>query len=427
MLKSTVSVRQAAAVITVCVLGFAARFASPQEDMHRGYYRYPAVHGDTIIFTSEGDLWSVDRRGGSARRITSNTGTEAMAVISPDGQSVAYRAEYEGPKEVYTMPVNGGLPQRRTWDGDAEPEGWTPDGRLMISTARYSTLPDPKLVLMDGHGNREIVPLASASQGAYSADRHTLFFTRWRKQFSATKRYQGGWSESLYRFDGHAEATGLTADWAGTSRNPMVWNGHVYFLSDRDGVMNLYSMDEHGHDIKQESRQHLFDIESASLSEGRIVYACGGDLWVHDVKTGQEAIVPVSLVSDFDQLREHWVKKPLDYLTGVHLSPDGSSAVFTARAKCLACRQKVDALLRLPVTRRCATAKPGFCRMARALLLSPRGVEKPNSGSMRPMARTRPSSGRMTRPCCAGREFPRRTDAGWRIVTRISSFGFTTS
>ena len=67
----------------------------------------------------------------------------------------------------------------------------------------------------------------------------------------------------------------MTADWAGTSRNPMFWNARIYFLSDRDGVMNVYSMDPKGRDVKQESRQHGFDVASASLSEGRVVYACG--------------------------------------------------------------------------------------------------------------------------------------------------------
>ena len=103
-----------------CLFASISLSASGQGDLHRGYYRFPAVHGDTIIFTSEGDLWSVSTHGGSARRITSNNGTEAMAAISPDGETVAFVGEYEGPTEVYTMPVGGGLPQRRTWDGDAE-------------------------------------------------------------------------------------------------------------------------------------------------------------------------------------------------------------------------------------------------------------------------------------------------------------------
>src|SRR5271169_934173 len=189
--------------LTACVIVLSSILsprASAQGEIHRGYYRYPAVHGDTIIFTSEGDLWTVSVHGGAAQRITSNTGRETMAAISPDGGTVAFQADYEGPAEVYTMPVGGGLPQRRTWDGDAIPEGWTPDGRVMVRTRRYSTLPDPKLVLIDSRGGREIVPLASASQGVYS-DGKTLFFTRWDRQWSHTKRYKGGWAESLWSYD----------------------------------------------------------------------------------------------------------------------------------------------------------------------------------------------------------------------------------
>jgi tricorn protease len=298
-----------------------------------GYYRFPAIHGDSLVFTSEGDLWSVSTAGGQARRLTSNTGIERMATISPDGKTVAFAAQYEGPTEVYTMPLSGGLPQRMTWDGDALPEGWTTDGRLMVRTKRYSTLPDPKLVLVDMHGSQEVVPLASAAEGAYASDGHTLFFTRWDKQFSHTKRYEGGWAESIWRFDGHSEAEPLTADWMGTSHAPMIWNGRVYFLSDRDGVMNVYSMDEHGKGVKEESHQKVFDVETASVSDGKMVYACAGDLWLLDLNSGHESTIPITLLSDFDQMREHWVKKPMDDRTGGHISPDGSSAVFTARGE----------------------------------------------------------------------------------------------
>ena len=298
-----------------------------------GYYRYPSVHGSTVVFTSEGDLWSVEIHGGTARRLTSDSGVESLARISTDGLTVAFVGQYEGPSEVYTLPLAGGIPQRRTWNGDSVPAAWAPDGRLMVSTNRFSTLPDPKLVLLDAHGAREIVPLAEGSEAAYSPDGHTLFFTRWRKQPSFTKRYQGGYNETLWRFDGGGEAIPMTADWAGTSRNPMFWNQRIYFLSDRDGVMNVYSMDTRGRDVRQESHQRGFDIASASLSEGRVVYACGGDLWLLDLKTGQEAIIPISTVSDFDQLRDHWVKTPLNFLTSVHLSPDGGRAIFTARGE----------------------------------------------------------------------------------------------
>ena len=188
-------------------------------------------------------------------------------------------------------------------------------------------------MLIDAQGKREIVPLAEAAEAVYSADGHSVFFTRWGWQGSSTKRYKGGSTENLWRYDGQNEAVPLTADYTGTSAHPMFFQGRVYFLSDRDGVMNVWSMDPDGKNLKQESHQHFFDVESASVADGHIVYASGADLWLLDLASGHEEIIPITLASDFDQLREHWVKKPLEYLTAAHIAPDGSSAVFTARGE----------------------------------------------------------------------------------------------
>ena len=320
-------------VALMCLPMFGAPDANGPENTRRGYYRDPAVHGDLIVFNSEGDLWTVSVSGGVAQRLTTAPGSETNAMISPDGKTVAFLADYEGPSEVYTMPIAGGLPERRTWEGDAVPAGWAPDGRLIVATQRYSTLPGDKLVLLDAKGGREMIPLAEAAEAAYAADGKTLIFTRWSRQWSETKRYKGGWAENLWSFDGTHEAVPLTGDYDGTSAHPMVAGGRVYFLSDRDGIMNVWSMNEQGKDLKQESHQKTFDVESASVSDGHIVYACAADLWLLDPKSGHEAKIPITLQSDFDQLREHWVKKPLDYLSAVHISPDGSSAVFTARGE----------------------------------------------------------------------------------------------
>jgi tricorn protease len=88
-----------------------------EDQARQGYYRFPTMHRDTIVFTAEGDLWRVPVQGGMAQRLTSHPGTESHAVFSPDGKLLAFSAEYEGPTEVYTMPSVGGLPTRRTFEG----------------------------------------------------------------------------------------------------------------------------------------------------------------------------------------------------------------------------------------------------------------------------------------------------------------------
>jgi tricorn protease len=115
------------------------------QPQNRGYYRFPATYGQTIVFTAEGDLWEVGIEGGTARRLTTHPGEEMHAAFSPDGKTIAFSANYEGPTEVYTMSATGGLPSRRTFEGNANVVGWTPDGKILYSTRRYSTLPGTEL------------------------------------------------------------------------------------------------------------------------------------------------------------------------------------------------------------------------------------------------------------------------------------------
>ncbi len=299
-----------------------------------GYYRFPALHKDTIVFTSEGDLWSVDIKGGLARRLTTHPGMEAYPAVSPDGATVAFSAQYEGPTEVYTMPLAGGLPVRRTFAGQtATVVGWTPDGRLLYATQKYSGLPNTQLIALDlGAMAETVLPLQQAAAGVFDPTGQTLFFTRLPFQGSYTKRYKGGTAQNLWKYDlGSPEALPLTADYPGTSKEPMFWQGRLYFVSDRDGIMNLWSMNLQGGDWRQHTAHGEFDVSAPSLHEGRIVYQLVSDLWTYDIASQAGGKVDITLPSDFDQMREKWVAKPLDYLTFAHLSPTGDRVALVAR------------------------------------------------------------------------------------------------
>lgn len=312
----------------------ASAFAKSESPL--GYYRFPAIHEDTIVFTAEGDLWRVGTKGGVAQRITTHLGSETSAAISPDGKTVAFSAEYEGPTEVYTMPLAGGLPERQTFHGRvARVVGWTPEGDVLYTTEVFSTLPNWQLVTVNPQaGAQRVLPLAQAAQGAFEASGKQLFFTRLARQSSSTKRYQGGTAENLWRFaEGDLEATPLTADFKGSSRDPLWWKGRVYFTTDRDGVMNLWSMKPDGTDLKQLTKHKDFDVKSPAHHDGRIVYQHGADLRLITISNGRDVALDIRLASDFDQTRERWVKKPLDFLTSAHVSPNGDRLVLTARGQ----------------------------------------------------------------------------------------------
>lgn len=315
----------------------------------QGYYRQPAIHGDTIVFVSEGDLWSVPAVGGRAVRITSNPGDESSPAISPDGQTLAFTAQYEGPTEVYTMPLSGGLPTRRTFDGArASVQGWTPDGKIIATTDHFATLPNVQTTLIDlKTGERTLLQLSQCSDAAISGENNgggqTVFFTRLPFNGSNTKRYKGGTAQNLWKYDLAApdkEAVPLTPDYEGTSRRPMLWKDRLYFLTDRDGTMNIWSMTPDGKDLKQHTHHVGLDAGGAggnlgasidSEGSGRIIYQLGADLRLYDASADTDALIPITLASDLDQEREHWIKKPADYITSAHLSPDGDRLAITAR------------------------------------------------------------------------------------------------
>lgn len=301
-----------------------------------GYYRFPAVHDDTIVFTAEGDLWRVGITGGVAQRLTSHPGMEAHPAVSPDGTMLAFTAQYEGPAEVYTMPLSGGLPQRRTyWGRGCRVVGWSPDGKVVAATQHFSTLPSTRCVLLDLEtGAQEQIPLAQASDGDFDTSGSTLFFTRFSFQGSHTKRYRGGTAQNIWRFDeGAPEAEPLTADYPGTSRNPMWWDDRVYFVSDRDGTMNIWSMDSGGDDLRQHTFHSGWDVKTPDLDRGIIVYQAGADLYLYDIETDEAEKISITLASDLDQTRDNWIDRPLDYLTSVHISPNGDRVVLVSRGR----------------------------------------------------------------------------------------------
>lgn len=312
-----------------------------------GYFRKPAIDRDSVVFVAEGDLWSVPISGGRATRLTTHAAAENFPAISPDGKFLAYAARYEGPIEVYVMPRTGGRPRRLTFDAASISHvAWTPDGKVLVGTNAHCGLPGQQLVTLDFSSQDEAVvrtriPLAQAADGNYTPDGKTLIFTRLPFQGSHTKRYKGGTAQQLWSFvDGEHEAKPLTVDYAGTSKSPMVWNGRVYFASDRDGTMNLWSIKPDGSQLTQHTKHSGFDVASPSLANGRVAYQIGADLRVYDIAAASDKPIPITLDSDFDHTREKWIKKPIEFLSDSHLSPDGSKIVLTARGRVFASPRK---------------------------------------------------------------------------------------
>ncbi len=305
-----------------------------------GYYRSPALHQDSLVFTAEGDLWHTNTTDGIAKRITTHPSEEIMASISPDGQWIAYIANYQGNFEVYVININGGSAKRLSFENSrVRVQGWTNDGKVLYATdsgfgpANYWTLKivNPKDL------STETIPLADAIEGTISQDLTYLYFTRFGLQVTGdnSKVYRGGAQGQLWRFNltKNAEATPLTSSHQGSARKPMLYKDRLFFISDASGNDNLWSMTTAGDDLKQETHYVDWSIRGANIHKNKIVFQLGADIKEFDIDTSSAVNIDINLISDFAQRQERWLNKPLKYFNNASIAGDANKVVINARGK----------------------------------------------------------------------------------------------
>lgn len=304
-----------------------------------GYLRWPSVHGDTVVFTAEGDLWSVAAGGGAARRLTTHAAAESRAAISPDGRWLAFSATYEGPQEAYVMPLSGGAPKRISFENTTvQVLGWTPDGAVLYSTQNPAGMTWSSIVVKVDPSTltRSVYPLAEANDAVLDAEGRWLYFIRYGLAMTGdnARGYRGGALGQLWRFDlrGGSEAERIGPRDANL-RRPMWWNGRVVVIADIDHRDNLWSLAADGSDPRPLTRHADFGVRSAHLHGDRVVYQLGADLHVLDLAQGEDRRLDVHLVSDFDQRRSRWIDDPLRYLDAVAFAPRGDRLALNARGR----------------------------------------------------------------------------------------------
>ncbi len=296
--------------------------------------RKPALSRTQIVFSFAGDLWSVPRAGGEAIRLTTSPGVETDPVFSPDGSMVAFTGEYDGNVDVYVIPAAGGVPKRITYHpGADEVAGWTPDGkRVLFHSHRAAPNDGDRLYTMpvEGGGLPEELPFPIAEEGSYSADGSHLAYVPLFQWQQAWKRYRGGQTRKIWIADlADSSVVKIPRD-NSNDFNPMWIGDKIYFLSDREGPVTLFSYDTKSKKVVRAVENQGLDLKSASAGPGAIVYEQFGALHLYDLKTGKTSAVEVKLAGDLPEVRPHYVNVA-KRLSHADLSPTGVRAVFEAR------------------------------------------------------------------------------------------------
>ncbi len=325
------------ALVLVAVLLTAADVYAATEESR--LMRFPDIHGELIVFTYAGDIWTVPSTGGTATRLTTHTGGEGFAKFSPDGETLAFTGMYDGNQDIYTMPATGGIPKRLTYhsSGDVVVD-WHPKGdKILFRSIRESkTNPGPRyrklFTIGTGGGYPEALPLFEGELTSYSADGTKIAYNRLSREFRTWKRYKGGMAQDIWLYDFVKNEAAKLTEYEGTDAFPM-WHGDkIYFISDREHTMNIYSLDLASREISKITNHKEYDVKFPSLGVDSIVYENGGYLYVLDLNTEKSNRIKVTVPSDHSWRRTRYVNASRN-IRYYNVSSTGKRAIFGARGE----------------------------------------------------------------------------------------------
>ncbi len=303
--------------------------------MSSGYYRYPTIHQNRIIFVCEDDLWAVNAQGGIAQRLTANKGEVTRPCLSPDGQNLAFIGREEGQSEVYLMPAGGGPSRRLTYLGNhsCQTVGWTDDNRIIFAHSGgqpFSSLLHLNIVDLEG-SPPEPINLGPARAISYGPS-GGLVIGRNNNNPARWKRYRGGTAGQIWIDQIGDKQFKPLIDLHSNLDSPIWLGERIYFLSDHEGIANLYSCLPSGEKLQRHTDHSTYYARNASSDGQRIVYHAGADLFLFDPLTNQSNQIAVDFRSSQTQRNRKFVSAS-HYLGSYALHPEGHSVAITTRGK----------------------------------------------------------------------------------------------
>ncbi len=302
--------------------------------------RFPDVGASHIVFVYADDLWVAPREGGVASPLASPPGLETFPKFSADGSTIAFVGNYDGNVDLYTIPLQGGVPHRVTHHPAAETLcDWTPGGKLLFYTNALAPLRRRAelMTVAPAGGLPEKLPPPYGANGALSPDGTWLAYTPHSRDKRTWKRYRGGMATDIWLFNLRDNTSRKITDWEGTDSLPM-WHGNtLYFLSDagQNHRLNIWSYDLASNRRRQITTFADFDVKWPSIGpgptgRGEIVFQNGADLYLLDLATTTAKPVDITLPGDRPTIRPHTVDAS-KFLANWNVSSTGKRIALEAR------------------------------------------------------------------------------------------------
>ncbi|HEV7744926.1 MAG TPA: PDZ domain-containing protein [Pyrinomonadaceae bacterium] len=299
--------------------------------------RTPTISATQIAFAYANNIWTVPRSGGSARRLTSFQGQTSNPHFSPDGKWIAFSGDYSGNLDVYVVAADGGEPRRLTWHpGGDLVQGWTPDGKsVLFASARATWAPAgaPRFWTVPATGGiEESFPIPRAYQGKISADGAHVAYRMNNSWDEERRNYRGGQNRPIWIVDLKSYDL-VSPPWTDSKDVDPAWvDDAVYFISDRDGVANIWGYETRTKKLTQLTKFTDFDVKSLDSGAGSLIFEQAGYVHELDPKSGKEHVVNISAAGDFPWMMPNW-KDVTSRMTNMALSPTGKRVVVEARGE----------------------------------------------------------------------------------------------
>jgi len=296
--------------------------------------RQPTISENQIAFVYGGDIWVSSLDNKNVTRITSTAAVESDPHFSPDGKTIAFTSNRSGTHSVYTVSNQGGNAKRLTWHANsAYARGWTPDGKSVLYASSRETAPKNynRLWTVPSKGGvSSLVSKQWAFNGAYSPNGKQVIIDRMSRWDVEWRNYRGGQNTSLVLLDlDSLEETQIPSD--STIEIEPVWmEDSIYFLSDRDWIVNIWSYTPKNKKLKQITHFKTNDIKQLASNGKLLAFEQNGYLHTYDVNKNQHKQLKIKIVGDFPWAETKWQNVDSS-ANSASLSPSGKRALFSAR------------------------------------------------------------------------------------------------
>lgn len=298
--------------------------------------REPTISSTHLVFTYGGDIWITDLSNNRTQRITSTPAVESNPQLSPDGQTIAFSSNRSGNNAVYTVSIKGGDPKRLTWHpSSSSVRGWSPDGtKVVYSTSRDSAPGSVGYLWTVGVNGGPSTKVCEqwGYDGSYSADGKQMVIDRVSRWESEFRGYRGGQNTPLIILNLNDWSEVLIPNNKSRDIHPVWLGDNIYFLSDRDGISNIWSYNTTNSALKQLTTFKGSDVKWLNGSGNRLVFERDGYLHTLDLATNASNQLAITVVGDFPWAETKWEDVSKN-ATHASLSATGKRVILESRGE----------------------------------------------------------------------------------------------